>query len=370
MEGKQTETAKSVQSADSKRGRPPGDAPTFPRDTLKRTLSLAKSIDMNNAGRPFDRLTLAGSVNYSPNSSGFRQLIISSGRYGLTEGGYAADKIALTALGSQIVAPTSESQVNQGLRTALLNPPLFRKVLDFYDKKNIPREEILKNALKKEFQVAPEDVDACYEVLMTNMKDYNLIQNIRGNDFLQLDRLSETSVTPVTETATGEGLGTATTSVPMQGPPVETIQREIVKIPRVFISHSKSKNILGQIKQMLDFGKFEYIIAEDKETTAMPLSDKVFDLMLDCNCAIINISADAEKKQGETFEPNENVLAELWGAYLHYKKRVILVIDRRLKDKLPSIMQGLTAIYYDGDELSWSDGMRLQASLSEFRNQL
>ena len=60
---------------------------------------------------------------------------------------------------------------------------------------------------------------------------------------------------------------------------------------------------------------------------------------------IINISADAEKKQGETFGINENVIAELWGAYLHYKKRVILVIDKRLKERMPSILEGLTAIF-------------------------
>ena len=130
---------------------------------------------------------------------------------------------------------------------------MFNKVLEFYDKKNIPREEILKNALKKEFQVAPEDADICYEILMTNMKDYNLIQNIRGNDFLQLDRLAEQPTTPVQETLSGQVLGTVAVA-PMQEVPREITptMREIVKIPRVFISHSKSKNILSQIKQMLD----------------------------------------------------------------------------------------------------------------------
>jgi hypothetical protein len=102
----------------------------------------------------------------------------------------------------------------------------------------------------------------------------------------------------------------------------------------------------------------------------IPLPDKVFNLMWECNCAIINVSADTEKKQGDVFGINENVIAELWGAFLHYKKRVILVIDSRLKDKLPSMMQGLTAIFYEGDKLAWDDGIRLQKALDEFRNQL
>src|SRR5438309_3238394 len=77
-----------------------------------------------------------------------------------------------------------------------------------------------------------------------------------------------------------------------------------------------------------------------------------------------------EKKEEETLEINENVIAEVWGAYLHYKKRVILVVDRRLKDKLPNSMQGLTAIFYERNQISWTDGVRLQSALNEFRNLL
>ena len=138
----------------------------------------------------------------------------------------------------------------------------------------------------------------------------------------------------------------------------------------MFISHCKNKNILRQIKQMLDQGKVDRVISEEKETAATPLSDRVSGLMWDCNCAIINISADDEKKEEETLEINENVIAEVWGAYLHYKKRVILVIDRRLKDKLPNSMQGLTAIFYERNQISWTDGVRLQNALNEFRDQL
>ena len=71
-------------------------------------MELAEAIEKNNAGRPFDRLTLAKSINCSPNSSGFRVLITSASRYGITEGGVHADKIELTDLGSSIVATTSD----------------------------------------------------------------------------------------------------------------------------------------------------------------------------------------------------------------------------------------------------------------------
>ena len=53
-----------------------------------------------------------------------------------------------------------------------------------------------------------------------------------------------------------------------------------------------------------------------------------------------------------------------------YKRRVILLIDNRLKDKLPSNIKGLAAIFYEGDELSWSAGTKLQKALTEFRSTL
>jgi hypothetical protein len=62
---------------------------------------------------------------------------------------------------------------------------------------------------------------------------------------------------------------------------------------------------------MVAFGKFEHRVAEEKETLSMPLSDKVFGLMQECNCAIINVSADQEKKQGDAYGINENVLIEI-----------------------------------------------------------
>src|SRR2546428_1985555 len=128
-------------------GRRGGEAPTFPRDSLSKALTLSKAIEDQNAGKPYDRLDLAKATDWSPNSSGFRQLITSAARYGITEGSYAATTISLTSVGSAIVAPT-ESNVGSYLRQALLKPELFNKGFSFYDKKQIPREELFKNSLK------------------------------------------------------------------------------------------------------------------------------------------------------------------------------------------------------------------------------
>jgi predicted nucleotide-binding protein len=144
---------------------------------------------------------------------------------------------------------------------------------------------------------------------------------------------------------------------------------EIKQKPKVFISHSKNKKILEQLKDMLSFGDFEHRLAIEEETMSIPVPEKIFGLMRECNCAIINISADEENKQeNDSYKLNENVLIEIGGAYLHYNKRVILLVDKRLN--LPSNLQGLYRFEYEGNELSWMVGMQLQKALTEFKKKI
>ena len=388
----------------------------FPRNSLKEALAVPRAIEHDNAGKPYDTALLAKqSFNTTPRSSSFEVLLTSSERYGLTVGSSRAKAISLTAEGDAIVASSDESIRAANIRRALLTPKVFEEFFTRYDGKILPSEEILKVVLEQEFQVPKPYVYECYEVLMKNIADYDLLIPFGDSRTVYLGKLMKQAgmpqppvveptaeqppveqppvdqppgvqppgvqppgvQTPVAGPKKGDekwgGLtGLLTTSgppVPVATPPPEPAKID-VKVPRVFISHCKNKNILRQIKQMLDQGKVDRVISEEKETAATPLSDRVSGLMWDCNCAIINISADDEKKEEETLEINENVIAEVWGAYLHYKKRVILVIDKRLKDKLPNSMQGLTAIFYERNQISWTDGVRLQSALNEFRNQL
>ena len=383
----------------------------FPRNSLKEALAVPRAIEHDNASKRYDTALLAKkSFNTTPRSSSFEVLLTSSERYGLTVGSSRAKAISLTAEGDAIVASSDESIRAANIRRALLTPKVFEEFFTRYDGKILPSEEILKVVLEQEFQVPKPYVYECYEVLMKNIADYDLLIPFGDSRTVYLGKLMKQAgmpqppvveptaeqppveqppvdqppgvqppgvQPPVAEPKKGDEkwggltdlLSTSGPPVPVATPPPEPAKID-VKVPRVFISHCKNKNILRQIKQMLDQGKVDRVISEEKETAATPLSDRVSGLMWDCNCAIINISADDEKKEEETLEINENVIAEVWGAYLHYKKRVILVIDRRLKDKLPNSMQGLTAIFYEQNQISWTDGVRLQSALNEFRNQL
>lgn len=154
------------------------------------------------------------------------------------------------------------------------------------------------------------------------------------------------------------------------GEPVPALPAKL-DVPRVFVSHGKNSKILEQIKKTLEFGGFECVVAKEEETTAVPVPEKIMDAMHRCNAAIINISADEEvtdPKGKKAFRINDNVLIEVGVAFVLYKKRVILLVDRRVM--LPSNLQGLYRCEYEGAALDWETGMKLQETLTKFREGL
>src|SRR5438132_4601123 len=167
----------------------------FPRNSLQDVLSIPKAIWEQNAGNPFDILDVAKAVDQSPTSGRFIQRLASSYRYGLTEGSPTTKVISLTPLGSSIVAPTADTDVNAQLRTALLNPPIFQKVYTWMDRKPIPRDDVLRNTLMKPpelsgFGIPKEDIDEFVRVFMENIEDYGLAVDVQGTKYLRLDKLS------------------------------------------------------------------------------------------------------------------------------------------------------------------------------------
>jgi predicted nucleotide-binding protein len=355
---------------------------SFPRNSLNEAIRVPQVIWQENAGIPYPLIDIAKKLNHSPTSSTFRALIRSANRYGLISESFTQDirkSMSLTPLGNSIVAPTPDENVGSLKRKALETPDLFKRVLSSLDGKILPPSDSLKNLLMRNFQLSKEDAEYCYNVLTKNFQELEITEEIQGKTYIRLDKLGNVRVSNSQE-ENGDDEDEAvsysnsdTDSAKSRNSTLDKINTETpkLKVPKVFISHSKNKSIVTQIKEMLEFGEFEYEIAEERETLAIPISEKVFGLMEKCNCAIINISADEEKKQSDSsYAINENVLIEIGASYLHYKRRVILLIDNRLIGKLPSNIRELVSIRYEGDELSWNAGRQLQNALKEFRNQL
>src|ERR1700733_7591816 len=97
--------------------------------SLDQALRVARALDENFGRNPAKPLRVAEAMNMTPSSSGFRMLCGASIAYGLTDGGYNAEQIALTTLGRRIVAPTREGDDLAAKREAILRPRVLREFL-------------------------------------------------------------------------------------------------------------------------------------------------------------------------------------------------------------------------------------------------
>lgn len=366
-------------AAGGKTQRKPKATTLYPKYSLVEALKIAESIRDNNAGQPYNRVDLAASLETSPESSSFRILITASSRYGLTEGGYQADRIALTELGRRIVSPTSDEERSQGLLRALYNVEFYKSFFSKYQNHRLPRKDLLLNTLEREFKIPGADREQCYELIIKNATELGLLRDVGGTPYVRFDQPSlragdvESELAKLDEGRTSSEVGAGEGGAPLLATataPEQAVQRPTdaatTHKPRVFISHSKNTKILSQIKSNLEFGGFSYKVAIETETTAIPIPEKIFGMMRECNCAIVNVSADeSERREDGSFGINANVLVEIGAAFLAYNQRVILLVDKRLA--LPSNLQGLYRCEYQGDELDSGAVTKLQKGLFQFR---
>lgn len=168
------------------------------------------------------------------------------------------------------------------------------------------------------------------------------------------EAVEEVAPAPSVETEVKEPLG------PLETPPAPA------EPMRVFIAHGKNMEIVEQLQTMLGVAEIPNEVAEEEETTAIPVPDKVFSAMKRCRAAIISVSVDESHRDGNGgYTINENVLIEIGAAFVLYDRRVVLVWDKRLP--VPSNLQGLYRCEYEGEELSWTAGMKLMKAIQDFK---
>lgn len=137
---------------------------------------------------------------------------------------------------------------------------------------------------------------------------------------------------------------------------------------RVFITHGHNQKILGQVKELVAYGKFEPIVAQERETAAKPVPEKVMDDMRGCRAAVIHVGVDGilfDKEGNELPQINGNVLIEIGAAMALYGRDFILLVEEGVK--LPSNLQGLYECRYKGDELNMEATMKLLKAFNTFQ---
>lgn len=338
----------------------------FPKNTLEDSLRIAQSIKENNAGRPFSRFTLAKSLNYSPNSSGFRLLIISAGKFGLTTGGYLAEKIELTPLGLSIVSPRTEIEKKEALKKALFNIPFYEKFYNDFKNNKLPNEELLKNTLNRDYGIPLEDTGLCIGLLKKNAEFLGIIEDYKGAKYIHLNKLEDMEEDRTIENGDENSIDRIEPDLTDKEDGQKPTEIKQAVLQNVFISHGHNKDIVNQLKELLTFGKFTPVIAAEHNTTAIPVPEKVLNEMKACFAGIIHVEDEQKMMDSEGKEHlvlNQNVLIEIGSALALYGKNIILLVKKGTQ--LPSNLQGLYKCEYEGEKLDYDATMRLLKTFNE-----
>jgi len=164
---------------------------SFPASTFEEPLEFAKAVFRIGSGQPVKRLTLFDQLGKSPESGGSRQLIINSGRYGLTKGGMQAENIELTPEGQKAVDEqiTRREQARTRVELAITQIEPFQKLYEKFVGNKLPAHAVLIDAAKDagvNAEHAPEAVDT----FVVNLRFVGLLKTLSGAErIISLDML-------------------------------------------------------------------------------------------------------------------------------------------------------------------------------------
>lgn len=339
-----------------------------PAHPLSGALRVPKAISDNYGKNPTKPLRVAQAMDLSPGSSGFRMLCGASIAYGLTDGGYNSDVISITSLGRRIVAPTSEGDDEAAKREAMLTPRVNKEFLNKYNGSKLPPSPIAKNVLE-EMGVPTERAGDVYAQIVEGAKDVGFIREVRGQNYVDLD----TRQSEVNADASNDGAEIAGEFKASKQRVAESTSLPAAKpngnLARVFITHGSNKEIVVQLKDLLTFGGFSPIVAAENETASKPVPDKVMDDMRSCGAAIIHVGTETRAIDSSGKEHrmlNQNVLIEIGAAMALYRRKFILLVENGAA--LPSNLQGLYEVRYEGEKLDYEATMKLLKAFNDFRS--
>lgn len=342
----------------------------IPRLCLEEALKLPQALNDNFAGKPVAPHQLAMAIDISPTSSRWQQLCGAAIAYGLTSGGYGADKISLTDIGKRVVAPTVENDDRAAMVQAALMPRISSEFFTQYNKNKFPQEKIAKNVLEN-FGVPRERLNASYDIIKNDGEFVGIIVETKTGPFVALDSFeTQTRVDNGGQSTNGDSETQTSAIIPDESTP-ETpevvAEKTTPQNRRVFIGHGKNTQLLSQLKDILEFGKFDPVIAKDEQSTAVPLPEKVLDEMRSCMAGIMHISAEQEllDVSGQKHQKiNSNVLIEIGASMALYGKNFILLVEKGVE--LPSNLRGLYRSEYEGAKLDMETTMKLLKAINKF----
>jgi predicted nucleotide-binding protein with TIR-like domain len=345
-----------------------------PGCSLDKALRIARAIADNYGHKPSTPVEVASAMNVTPSSGPFRMITGASIAYGLTSGGSNAETISITPLGLRIVRITDEGDDTLAKREALLRPRVIREFLQKYDGAAIPRDDIAKNVLVT-FGVPKEKADEVLHLIVDGAESVGFLRTIKDKKYVNLaGSLSAVSASRAEDNSEekAEEIGGANSGA-VTPPPFAVAKSPSsvaadARLKKVFITHGKNKGFIEPIRKLLSFGELEAVVAAERSTVSQPVPEKVMEDMRSCGAAIIHV--DDERRLLDTAGAehvviNENVLIEIGAAMALYGRRFVLIVKDGVK--LPSNLQGLFEVRYQGDGLDVNATVRLLEVINDMK---
>lgn len=163
-------------SRSSRKAKPKRD---FPQYSIEDSKAVIEVIKEKNAGNPWSPTDVATALNMGKGNN-FFYLTASSRDYGLTIGTRDTPKIEIGEIGRKFGYPKTPKEEYEAAKEAFLNVVLFKKVYEYYQGKNLPEIQYLKNTLKTEFGVDESLQDEFYDLYQKNLKFLKDIENKTG----------------------------------------------------------------------------------------------------------------------------------------------------------------------------------------------
>jgi predicted nucleotide-binding protein len=365
------------QSVDMKAKRVRVSQADVPAYSLDEALRVASAIFDSYGSAPTKPLEVAAAMDLSPMSSHFKMLAGAAIAYGLTLGGYNASEISLTPLAVRILSPLEDGDDVRAKRESLLAPSIIGQFLKKYDGSPLPSDVIANNVLVS-MGVPKERVENVRCLILDGANSVGLLREIKQKKYVNLDgNSSAPAAAPLsadteinrpianeTSLETAKGDSEAKPAQRNSETPVHTAANK-----KVFITHGRNKDFVDPIKKLLAFGEMEAVVSVERQSVSQPVPDKVMNDMRGCGAAIIHVEGEMhlmDKDAKEHVVLNPNVLIEIGAAMALYGKRFILLV--RDGTKLPSNLQGLYEVRYEGDALDGNATIRLLEAINQLKS--
>lgn len=343
---------------------------------LEQALRVPRAIAENYAGKPVTPLKLASALNMTPSSGPFRTLCGASIAYGLTEGGYNAQEIALTPLGKRVIKPLEEGDDVAGKREAILKPRVLGEFLNRYNNSPLPRHDIAMNVLE-EMDVPADKTEAVYSLILDSAQSVGLLREIKNKQYVDLTGVDQSAadtndiheVDAGDTDESGEAVSKKDENASDSDAVNTTVGSSSAASRKVFITHGKDKAFIEPIKKLLGFGELVPVVSVEKQSVSKPVPEKVMDDMRSCGAAIIHVADEMkliDQDANEHVIINPNVLIEIGAAMALYGRRFILLVKDGVE--LPSNLQGLYEVRYTGESLDGNATIKLLEAINDIKN--